>query len=431
MEELKGNQQCEEGCNNLASIYCDCVGRKVYLCDACFPNHRKKNPRMAHVALGVEVTTSIHIYQQRCAEFVKRKEELLSFWTKLEECSAELGRAVDEMMTVLQTYRETQITELRQWKAQLASLLDYCFQEVESSLNQENPALQGQYSPFLRGVQTDCPLYFDFRVDTASMQTCVHSFLSLMWERPQAAAPYLNIVQPQAPPQVPLHTTVQAEASAQVPVGCYPYPPLVEVHPSIAGSLAAAPSVQICENCKNPFWDARIGRYCSLGCSQQASQQSAQLPLQQSQRSMQKTMRKCAFCTNFVTSPLTLVPEHLRQFEEFASEVCSMDCLELFQLVADQETVTPCLGCKGRGKISDSRAPTLPCGHRFHNKDCLFVFIQKVSCNFYDSDTSFPCSECLYIFCIDDILKYFSESEFEQRKQTAIHSRLPPLPMLL
>ena len=203
---MLGNQQCEGGCNNVASIYCDCVGRKVFLCDACFPNHRRKNPRFAHVALGVEVTTSFLIYQQRCAEFVKRKEELLGFLSKLEECSAELGRAVDEVMTALQTY---------------------CFQEVEASLNQENPALHGQYSPFLRGVQADCPLYVDFRVDTASIQGCMHNCLSLVWEKPQSIAQPLfdagpdfaipvqhqdappHIAQPQSSPQVYLHNQGQ------------------------------------------------------------------------------------------------------------------------------------------------------------------------------------------------------------------------------
>jgi len=459
-----GNQQCEEGCNDLATIYCECTGRKVFLCDACFPNHRRKNPRMAHVALGVEVTTSSLIYQQRCAEFVKRREELLGFVGKVEECSAELGRAVDEVMTELQIYRETQITELRQWKAQLASLLYYCFQEVEASLNQENPALQGQYSPFLRGVQTDCPLYFDFRVDTASMQTCVHSFLSLIWERPQAAAPYPNIVQPQASPQVPLYNTVQSQGYPQAPFGypvqpqvaspAYnynqglqqgpqnplfytvqpqvpaPLPPLAEVHSSMAGALAAAQSVQICEICNNPFMDARMGRYCSLGCSQQANkqpaqfppQQPAQFPPQQPQQFMQRAMRKCTFCTNFVTSTLTLVPPHLRHFEKFASEVCSVGCLEKFEKVEEQEIDTPCLGCKGRGKISDSWAPTLPCGHRFHNKDCLFVFIQKVSGNFYVSNPNFLCSQCHKTFRLCDVLRYFNGSEFEQRKQTVLQS---------
>ena len=83
-----------------------CTGQKMFLCDACFPAHRKKSPILVHTTLSVKVTTSTDIYQQRCAEFVKRKEELLGFLSKLEECSAELGRAVDEVMRDLQAYRE-------------------------------------------------------------------------------------------------------------------------------------------------------------------------------------------------------------------------------------------------------------------------------------------------------------------------------------
>jgi len=207
MEELKGNHQCEEGCNDLASIYCDCVGRKVFLCDACFPVHRKKSPRLAHVTLGVEVTTPSLIYQQRCAEFVKRREELLGFVGKLEECSAELGRAVDEVMTTLQTYRETQITQLERWKAELTSLLNHSIHEVEASLNQENPVLQCTYSHFLRGVQTDCPLYFDFKADTALIKGCMHNFLSCVWEKQKF------IKRPSLNPHILPTSTVQPQVS--------------------------------------------------------------------------------------------------------------------------------------------------------------------------------------------------------------------------
>ena len=301
--------------------------------------------------------------------------------------------------------------------------------------------------------------------------------------QPQAyhpQVPLYNTVQPQASPQVPLYNTVQSQGYPQAPFGypvqpqvaspAYnynqglqqgppnplfytvqpqvpaPLPPLAEVHSSMAGALAAAQSVRICEICKNPFMDARMGRYCSLGCLQQANkqpaqfppqqpaqfppqqpaqfppQQPAQFPPQQPQQFMQRAMRKCTFCTNFVTSTLTLVPPHLRHFEKFASEVCSVGCLEKFEKVEEQEIDTPCLGCKGRGKISDSWAPTLPCGHRFHNKDCLFVYLQKVSVNFNNSNPNFPCSQCHKTFRLCDVLRYFNWSEFEQRKQTVLQS---------
>ena len=111
--------------------------------------------------------------------------------------------------------------------------------------------------------------------------------------------------------------------------------PYTEVHSNMAGALAGAPSIRLCDVCKQPFADSRLNRYCSLQCYQQASQPSTQSSTLQPQQSLQRYPKKCEFCSRLVTSPLSVVPDRLQQFRSFASAVCSVNCLEKFLLFAE------------------------------------------------------------------------------------------------
>ena len=186
------NPFCEEGCGGFATIFCECKNRKEFLCDACFPAHRKKTPTLVHRTMGVEVTTPSDVYQKRCSDFTTRKAELIGVMTKVDQCSAEFERVVDDVVRTIQTYCEEQMAQLEQWKTQFAYHIELCIQEVEATLDQEEPDLSGVYSSYLRGNQPDCPLYFDYRIETTPIYACMQHFLNMSWLK-QASPSVSNV----------------------------------------------------------------------------------------------------------------------------------------------------------------------------------------------------------------------------------------------
>ena len=456
---MLGNQHCEGGCSNLASIYCDCIGRKVFLCDACFPNHRMKSPHLVHRTVGVEVTTPSDVYQQRCADFVKRKAELQVFLSKLDACTVEFGRAADDLLKMVQTYRESQLTQLGQWRKQIASDIDYCILEVEGSLNQDKPALQGTYSPFLRGSPADCPLYFDFKIDTSSLYPNVQTLLRTLWQkpipnppptqRPQPAAYYTppiltdlvqsQVLTPFSGPQPAasrsnsstatqstsgLYQTVQPQQTPGLYQTVQPQqtPGLYQtVQPQQTPGLYQTvqpqytPFLFSCESCKKAFTTASFGRYCSFGCQQQASALLPRMPI------LQRPAKKCEFCSNLVITLLTDLPDELEYLRSFAASVCSVKCLGEFE----HGTIIQksCVGCIVKVASNDAFAVKLPCGHLFHNNECILIYMQTYSKGFTVQISSCVCPKCKAAFSRSDVSQYISDLEWSEWQRNVQKSR--------
>lgn len=431
-------------CSNLATIYCDCTGRKIFLCDACISSHRTKRPYLMHRLMGIEVAAPSDVYQHRCAEFIKRKAELQGFVSKLDECEVEFGRTAEELVRAIQTYRENQLTQLRQWKQQIASDIEYCVREVEVTLGQDQAVLQGNYSYYLRGLQTDCPVYFDFIVDTDTIYNSIKTVLCLKWENPklsskvspnqanvmQQASPQAYIpqaVQPQGnmyhqgqhltPTPGPIFQTVQPSVPAPVAAQC------PEAHSSMAGSMAGAPSIKACEACRKPFTDyTPSNRYCSLQCSQQASQPKAQSSFFRPQQSLPGYAKKCEFCSNMVTASLTNIPDQLERLRSFAQSVCSVECLAKFQQTMPAKRIS-CAGCTVTVDKNNDSVIKLPCGSFFHNTECLLIYMQKCSRGFTVPMSSYNCPQCEVAFSFLDVSRYISKSEWDVWQECVQKSR--------
>jgi len=121
----------------------------------------------------------------------------------------------------------------------------------------------------------------------------------------------------------------------------------------------------------------------------------------------------CAMCTHALPSQPLKLPKCLRNASEYADSVCSLKCLRQIRILlkADEEH---CCNC---GYIGTFQHPLeLKCGHKFHDKDCLFQFIRKHS-NDFQRKLTYECPTCARKINYKKVVQpYISKGEVEERK---------------
>ena len=121
--------------------------------------------------------------------------------------------------------------------------------------------------------------------------------------------------------------------------------------------------------------------------------------------------KKCARCSNLVPTFPIPAPPHLDKYKKYATEVCSLACLEKYR----DNSTPPCPGCfKGIFRVQSSM-PKYPCGHFFfHSQDCLFASLQRDSGSFH-RPCQLTCSLCARGFGPEDFGEYLTEQLYSER----------------
>ena len=339
--------------------------------------------------MDVMSTTTSEAYEQRNALFIERKRSLEGYLTKMEKCYREFEQKMNEILQKMQIYKETQLGQLNQRKEYARSVLEDSVREVETSLVQDYPVLQREFSSFMLGIQDKIPFFFDFSLETNSIYGHIETILTCFWETPQE--------NPTSPSD---YFHVQSSAIRGM------RPAVLQDYLAGSGS-----DVTVCEVCRIQFEGQ--GMYCSAQCAQRTVAQDVRsVPAQ-------KRQKKCCFCPRPVLSPL-IVPPHLSMFQSFANEVCSVKCLEQYQRLAEDEA--PCLGCQQTHPITDPKAPEFPCHHKFHSKDCLFQLLEILSDKFSIDIKSIECPKCGGRCGLKDVMEYFPGYEYGDRKRKSLKS---------
>lgn len=122
---------------------------------------------------------------------------------------------------------------------------------------------------------------------------------------------------------------------------------------------------------------------------------------------------QCAMCANTLPAKPLKVPKGLQNAAQYAVSVCSLKCLRQIRNMLKSEE-EQCCNC---GYIGTFQHPLeLKCGHKFHDKDCLFQFIRKNS-NDFKRKLTYECPTCTQKINYRKVIQpYVTTEELEQWK---------------
>ena len=152
------NDVCVQCKSRAATMFCACTSPETLLCKGCWDEHSAKNPYSEHPMHPKEQLPYYRIpgyydrLKVRRTNFPKIQSQLQTNIDEIDAAIQQFDQEICRLICAITSYAETVVRQMKETKVTLQTQVNAALEEVQRTLNEDQPQLTQEYSPVFRHI---------------------------------------------------------------------------------------------------------------------------------------------------------------------------------------------------------------------------------------------------------------------------------------